>query len=277
MALTLMYITNRPEVALIAQKAGVDRIWIDMEHMGKEERQAGMNTVKSHHTIADIKRIRPYITTSELLVRVNPLHENSKREIEDTLVNGADIIMLPMFRTAQDAQTFVDYVDGRAKTILLVETAEAVDNIEDILRVQGIDEVHVGLNDLHLAYHKTFMFELLCDGTVERLSAVFREHGVRFGFGGIARIGHGDLPAEFIIGEHYRLGSKMAILSRGFCNANATLDMGDIENAFADGVLHIREKEAEIQRRFTQEDFVRNHALVEEKVLTIVKKKREGA
>ena len=38
MALKLMYITNRPDVALIAEKYGVDRIWIDLETLGKEER-----------------------------------------------------------------------------------------------------------------------------------------------------------------------------------------------------------------------------------------------
>ena len=51
MTLKLMYITNRPDVALIAEKYGVDRIWIDLETLGKEERQKGMNTVKSNHTV----------------------------------------------------------------------------------------------------------------------------------------------------------------------------------------------------------------------------------
>ena len=35
MPLTYMYITNRPQVARIAQNAGVDRVWIDLEYMGK--------------------------------------------------------------------------------------------------------------------------------------------------------------------------------------------------------------------------------------------------
>lgn len=39
MTLKLMYITNNPEVAEIAQNYGVDRIWIDMEYKGKDERQ----------------------------------------------------------------------------------------------------------------------------------------------------------------------------------------------------------------------------------------------
>ena len=37
--LKLMYITNNPQIALIAQKYGVDRIWVDLETLGKEERQ----------------------------------------------------------------------------------------------------------------------------------------------------------------------------------------------------------------------------------------------
>ena len=41
MALTLMYLTNRPQVAQIAEKAGVDRIWVDLETLGKEDRQRG--------------------------------------------------------------------------------------------------------------------------------------------------------------------------------------------------------------------------------------------
>ena len=37
--LVLFYITNRPDVAIIAEKYGVDRIWIDLERLGKEERE----------------------------------------------------------------------------------------------------------------------------------------------------------------------------------------------------------------------------------------------
>ena len=55
--LKLMYITNNPSIALIAQKHGVDRIWIDLETLGKEERQKNINSVKSHHSIKDIEII----------------------------------------------------------------------------------------------------------------------------------------------------------------------------------------------------------------------------
>ena len=80
MALSLMYITNNTQVATIAQGAGVDRIFVDMEYIGKEERQKGMNTVKSNHTFEDVKAISAVTQkgNSQLLVRVNPIHESTK-------------------------------------------------------------------------------------------------------------------------------------------------------------------------------------------------------
>ncbi len=275
MALTLMYITNNPEVATIAQQAGVDRIWVDMEYIGKESRQAGMNTVKSFHTINDIKTLRPIITSSELLVRINPIHDASneygstEQEIEDTINAGADVIMLPMFKTKKEVEHFIKTVNHRVKTVLLFETAEAVENIDDILSVEGIDEVHIGLNDLHLAYKQTFMFELLCDGTVEKLCEKFSYKGIKYGFGGIARVGFGSLPAEHIIAEHYRLGSNAAILSRGFCDANRVKNPQQIKGLFIDGVKNIRLKEKEVAS-YSETQYKENLNTIKEKVKEIV-------
>ena len=275
MALTLMYITNNPVTATIAQSAGVDRIWIDMEFIGKKQRQSGMDTVQNHHTIADIEKLRPIVTSSELMVRVNPIHEktelymNSEDEIDASIKAGADVIMLPFFKTKDEVERFVYYVSGRVKTMLLVETAEAVENIKDILSTPGIDEVHIGLNDLHLAYHQKFMFELLCDGTVNRLCSIFREKGYKFGFGGIARVGFGMLPAEYIIAEHYHLGSTAAILSRGFCDANRVSDPREVENIFIEGVKNIRLREKEVST-YTEEEFQKNLEIITERVKGII-------
>ncbi len=278
--LTLMYITNNPITAQIAQKAGVDRIWIDMEYIGKYERQGGMDTVQNHHTIEDIKNLRPYVTDAELLVRVNPIHGatdkycSSLQEIDDTIAAGADVVMLPMFRTAEDVRTFVNLVDGRAKVQLLVETAEAVSNIDEILEVEGIDEIHIGLNDLHLAYHKNFMFELICDDTISSICKKIAAKGIKYGFGGIARVGYGMLPAEYIIAEHYHLGSTAAILSRGFCDANIVKNPKEIESIFIEGVKNIRLKEKEVER-FSEKEYNRNLDMIREKVALIVAEKKQ--
>lgn len=278
MALTLMYITNNPVVAQIAQTAGVDRIWVDMEYIGKEKRQSGMDTVKSRHTIEDVRNIRSVVTASELMVRINPIHEAScdccgtEEEIEQTIKAGADVIMLPMFKTRQEVARFLKAVNGRAKTVLLFETAEAVENVDEILSVPGIDEVHVGLNDLHLAYNMKFMFELLCEGTVEKLCEVFRTRNLKYGFGGVARVGLGMLPAEYIITEHYRLGSTAAILSRGFCDANRVEDPNDVRDIFIEGVRNIRQKEKEVSA-LDEAQYAQNLAIIQQKVKEIVMQK----
>ena len=275
MPLTLMYITNNPVTATIAQNAGVDRIWLDMEFIGKNLRQGGMDTVQNHNTIEDIIRLRQIVTSSELMVRVNPIHEktdgymDSEEEIEKTIQAGADVVMLPFFKTKEEVERFISYVNGRAKTMILVETAEAVETIDDILSVPGIDEVHIGLNDLHLAYHQRFMFELLCDGTVKNLCSIFKKRGFKYGFGGIARVGFGMLPAELIIAEHYHLGSTAAILSRGFCDANKVSDPKEVESIFIEGVKNIRIKEAEVEH-FSEEEYEQNLERIRQRVKEII-------
>ena len=69
------------------------------------------------------------------------------------------------------------------KQHLLLETKEAVECVDEVLEMGGFDEIHIGLNDLHLSYGMTFMFELLADGTVEMLCRKFREKGLPYGFG----------------------------------------------------------------------------------------------
>ena len=266
MAITLMYITNNPQLCDIAQEAGVDRIWVDLEYKGKDLRQAGMSTVKSNHSVEDVKTLRPRITKSSLMVRINPIDKESKNEIEKVINYGADYIMLPMYKTKEEVKTFLSIVAGRVKTILLLETKEAVDNIFSYIDLPGIDEIHIGLNDLHIAYNKKFMFELLIDGTVDRLSKIIKNKGIKFGFGGFARIGYGLLPAENILTHHYALESEMAILSRGFCDANKSTNLVEVRKEFIEGVKKIREKEDEVSK-YSQVDFDKNY----EKIKIIVK------
>lgn len=270
-----MYITNRSEIAQIAEKAGVDRIFVDLEYIGKADRQGGMDTVQSHHTLDDVKRISEAITTAELLVRVNPIHDatdeylSSEEEIRMVIENGADIVMLPYFKTAGEVKRFISAVGGRAKTMLLFETPNAVEIVDDLLSIEGIDFVHIGLNDLSLGYGMKFMFELLADGTVERLCNKFKAKGIPYGFGGIASLGKGMIPSEKIIAEHYRLGSTCAILSRSFCNTNIITDLEKVRQIFDADLKSIRIFEKQCAEGCV--DFALNRRTVENAVCEIVK------
>lgn len=271
MPLKLMYITNNIRVAQIAEKYSVDRIWVDLEKKGKCKRQAGMNTVQSTHEINDVNKIRNILERAELLVRINSIYDESKEEINEVIERGADIIMLPYFTTIDEVKRFLDYVDGRAKTIILLETIEAEKNIDEILKLQGISEVHIGLNDLHIQYRNQFMFELLSNGKVEEICDHIRKYKVPYGFGGIARLDEGLLPARHIIAEHYRLGSTMAILSRSFYDTWLNDDYEEIERVFKYGLSEIREYEKRLETE-TTEFFEKNRMLVKKEVDTIVKK-----
>lgn len=273
MPLKLMYITNKPEVAEIAEATGVDRIFIDMEYIGKEDRQAGLDCVKSHHTIEDVEKIRKVITKSEVLVRVNPIHDataeysSSVEEINAVIEAGADIIMLPMYKTISEVYRFLNCVKGRTKTLLLAETPEACTIMQEVTSLPEVDEIHIGLNDLHLALKRKFMFELLADGTVESICADIKDKP--YGFGGIARVGYGILPAEFIIREHYRLGSTRAILSRSFCNADRIQNTDEIRKLFETEVVRIRQNE-KLANRMSDVEFEENRQVVINKVAEIV-------
>lgn len=270
----LMYITNRPDVAAVAERNGADRVFVDMEYIGKDLRQGGMDTVQSHHTIEDVAAIRKTVSKLELLVRCNPIHDatenygSTEEEIDGIVNAGADIIMLPFFKTAAEVERFVAAVGGRVKTMLLFETPESYENADEILALSGIDEVYIGLNDMSLGFKMKFMFQLLADGKVDVLAEKFKKHGYSFGFGGIAAPGGNvPLPAERILKEHYRLGSTCVILSRSFCNADK-IPFEQLDECFADGIKKIRAEE-----KFCQENpelLEPNHGEVVEIIKTIV-------
>jgi 2-keto-3-deoxy-L-rhamnonate aldolase RhmA len=264
MALELMFVTNRVDIAEAAQSAGVDRIFVDMEYIGKDDRQGGMDTVQNKHTIDDVKALRKVLNKSTLFVRCNPVHDatdnysSTEDEIDSIVEAGADVIMLPFFQNAAQVRRFIKAVGGRVRTNLLVETPEAVENLDEILEVEGIDEIHIGLNDLHLGYGMTFMFQLVADGTVEKICEKIKKTNISYGFGGVARVGTGTLPAECVLGEHYRLGSDRVILSRAFCDVTKESTFEDIKEKFQTGVRDLREFEKELID-WTEERHLSNH------------------
>lgn len=272
MALKLMYLTNNVEIAKIAEDASVDRIFLDLELRGKVERQGHLDTVISHHSIEDIKKLKAVLQKAQLLVRVNSLYDGSRAEIDKAIDYGADILMLPYFKTAQEVQEFISLVGGRVKTCLLCETPEAVQNIDEILNISGIDEIHVGLNDLHLGYKMQFMFQLVADGTVEMLCKKFRNKGISYGFGGVGRVDVDNLlSAKCIISEHYRLGSSMVILSRAFCDNSKETDLAKISDVFNKGVIAFREYE-KLAAAMTENKYLEMHELTKKSVDMILNK-----
>jgi len=240
MPLKLMYLTNNIKLAQIAEKSGVDWIFVDLEINGKIQRQFNLDTVISNHKISDILLIKNVLNKAKLLVRINPLNSDSEMEINNVIKAGADIIMLPYFKTKQEIVDFISILNKRVKSCLLIETPEAVEILDDFPEIKGINYIHIGLNDLSIGYKKKFMFELLSNGTVEKIAKKIKVYDLPFGFGGIGQIGEGILPAEKILAEHYRLNSSMVILSRSFFKHDGNINYDIALKSFTEGIKKIR-------------------------------------
>lgn len=259
----LFYITNNVDDAVRFEKYGVDRIFVDTETIGKDIRQSNYDMVKNDHSIEDIKALRDKIKIP-IMVRVNPFYERTQNEIDKAIKYGADIIMLPYFKDAEAVRRVADIVGARARFVPLVETIDAMDALSDIINIAGVDEIHIGLNDLSISMGQKFMFYPLGDGTVEKYAGILNDWGKPWGFGGVARIGDGLLKSEWIINEHIRLKSTRVILSRLFKNLN--------NNPNYDGAAEVRKirKAIDDARRLSANELESNRLRVANRVKEIV-------
>jgi hypothetical protein len=216
-AFALTLLTDDPALAKRADEAGVDRIGLDLERIGKAERQAGHDTRLSDHRIADLPVIGAAIGKAALFARLNPLHDGSRGEIETALSLGARILMLPYFSTAREVEAFASAVARRAHVVILVETAQALARMRDILAVEGIDEVMAGLNDLHLDLGVRNHFEVLVSPLIDVLAAETRRAGLRFSVGGVTSPNDAlPVPPDLVLAQYPRLHATGAWLSRSF-------------------------------------------------------------
>ncbi|AXK46162.1 HpcH/HpaI aldolase family protein [Brachybacterium saurashtrense] len=155
--------TGSPLVAEIAAGSGLDWLLIDMEH----------SPVSLESVLAQLQAIAAYPITP--MVRV-PVGDTVT--IKQVLDLGAQNLLVPMVSTAAQAQQMVEAVHypprGRrgvgsalarsarwnrvegyladaashVSLVVQIETAEAVENIEEILAVDGLDGIFVGPSDL---------------------------------------------------------------------------------------------------------------------------------
>ena len=81
--INLFYLSNNISELQIVDKLDIDWIFIDLETVGKKERQIGRNTVLSDHSISDVQKIRKVVNNTKILVRCNPIGTHSQKEIEE--------------------------------------------------------------------------------------------------------------------------------------------------------------------------------------------------
>jgi hypothetical protein len=225
--------TNDVGLASEADRVGIQRIGVDLDRLGKVERQRGLGTWISPHREEDLGPLGGALKHAMLFARVDPLSRDSRRQVESVLAHGTRVLMLPMVATPEEAAEFVELVDGRARIVLLVERREALDRLDELVTVDGVDEIHIGLNDLAISLGLPNRWVILEGDALVDAGTVTRDAGLRFGLGGLGRAGDDRLPipSDLIYAEYARTGAMAALVSRSF-HASGTVDLGaDIDRA----------------------------------------------
>lgn len=218
------------EIAQIAAAAGFDTLYVDLEHSAIGIESAGQ------------------ICMAALAVGVTPLVRVpalTPEFIGRALDGGALGVIVPHVHSAAEARAVVRLarfpplgsrsaggnlpqfgfrqvpasvgqpaLDAATMVVPMIESREALERIEEIVAVEGIDMVLVGSNDLtaELGIPGRFDHPLLHEA-YERIIAAARRHGRHVGIGGLA--GRPDLVARVLrMGARYvSAGADVALLA----------------------------------------------------------------
>ena len=175
---------------------GWDTLTIDLQH-GVVDYQAMVGMLQAISTTPTVPVVRvPWLEAGILM---------------KTLDAGAYGVICPMINSRQDAQNLVawthyaprgtrsfgpvrallyggpDYADKANDTIVtfaMIETAQALDHLDDILSVEGLDAIYIGPSDLSLALGCKPVFDdvdPLVAQAIDHILARAKAHGLRAG------------------------------------------------------------------------------------------------
>ncbi|MBL9213890.1 MAG: hypothetical protein JNG83_00290 [Opitutaceae bacterium] len=181
-----------------AAKAGYDAIWLETEHNTWDRREL-QRMIALHH-LAGI----------DCIVRTG---SRNATELYHLLEDGAAALMIPLVNSAAEARQLVQAVkfpplgqrglDGagldndfflqgtegypaaannETSLILQIETPEAVDAIEEIAAVKGVDGLFIGPGDLALRLQTTIDWtDAKMAAAQAKVAAAANKHGVAWG------------------------------------------------------------------------------------------------
>jgi 2-keto-3-deoxy-L-rhamnonate aldolase RhmA len=228
----IVRLTRGIEIASIAQTAGFDSLYVDMEH-----NSFSLDTTGQICMAAQAIGVTP-------LVRVPNL---APEAIARTLEAGALGIVAPHVHSARQAQEVVQAakfapigerslpggmpqlrfrsfpapetmaaMNEATAVVIMMESREALEDVEAIAAVEGVDLLLVGTNDLcrSLGIAGQFDHPLVRDAFARSIEAC-RRHGKHLGIGGLGS--RPDLMRAFVgMGARYvSLGNDLTFLLNG--------------------------------------------------------------
>ena len=238
--------TNKCIIASALDKLEpVDTIFVDLEILGKVDRQGHTGGLISNHTYEDIKNLRNYINSSYLGARIDPFNANSEYQINKCIEYGVEVIMLPMFSTVEEVQKVISLIDKRVFLDLLFETPKSLEII-DFIPKKSIRKIHFGINDLSLAYSFKSMFNCLFFKELENAALKCFQLGFEFGIGGIGALGSKPISPDLIFTKLLKMKSSRVILSRSFLKKIETNNIDSAMNTAKNNLDELISLEKEI-------------------------------
>ena len=226
--MNFLYFSNNSKIIEILDPIKeIDTVFIDLEINGKRARQANTNSFISDHIINDISKVKKISFNTIVGARINPMSIHSKIEINDCINRGAEVIMLPMFKSTDEVFKCLDIINGRCKLDLLFETPESLLEIYKF-PLNEIRFVHFGINDISLALKYKNMFECLVSGILEIPTKYLNSKEQIFGIGGVGVYNAKPISPKLIIEMHKYYSSSRVILSRNFLD---NLDLNSTEES----------------------------------------------
>jgi len=211
--LKLFLFTTDVAQAVQAEAAGIDSIIVDWECEGKADRQCGYDLETNRDTPEDVSRLAQALRIP-VTVRVNRPGPQLADEVECAIDHGGRILMLPLAEHPDQVSHFLDLVQGRAETIMQIETQSLVEHLTK-LKALAWDYAYIGLNDLMVSRGGRWIWHAVLDGTVEHICRTLAGRPV--GFGGVTIVG-GGRPIRFtlLFHEMARLGCGLSMMRRTF-------------------------------------------------------------
>jgi 4-hydroxy-2-oxoheptanedioate aldolase len=218
---------------------GYDSLTVDMQH-GLIDEKSMISMLQAISTTETVPIVRvPWLEPSVLM---------------KTLDVGAYGVICPMINTAEDARRFVaytsyaprgkrsfgpirallyggaDYAEFADETIVrfaMIETAEALENLDAILSVEGLDAIYVGPSDLSLSLGYKSGFDDVSptvQSAIEHIAERARAHGIVAGIhNGAAEVA----LARIAMGYRFvTVGSDARFMAAGAKQALARLRQG---------------------------------------------------
>ena len=223
---------HSPLATSLAGKAGIDAVWIDTEHRAYNPREVEQICMAA--CLADIDatiRIRKgegytsfFRPLEDGAAGIIVPHVVTREETEWVVRNakypplgrrGIETVMLDSDLGYADAVEYLAHANRETFVCIQIEDVEALDNLDAILSVPGLDVIFIGPADLTGSMGIPFQFDhKRYKDAVERIGKAAAKHGKWWGL----PVGDGAAAARYAAqgARFFNIGSDYALLRFGF-------------------------------------------------------------